>query len=139
MIEWSLVTRSVILVISIARRSRRTAVLLSVSCGPVFWAGHSWLWWSIKRVSVLIVGSQSASTVDWCVYSFSGGAGVIWRVQLRLTRSVLPTRLVVSCIGSGEASLVAHRLAWGRSGDSDLVVAAIVVSSVVWLRSQQVE
>ena len=45
----------------------------------------------------------------------------------------------MSFIGSGEASLVAHRLARGRSGDSDLVVAAIFVSSVDWLRSQQVE
>ena len=32
-----------------------------------------------------------------------------------------------------------HQLARGRSVDSDLVVAAIVVLSVVWLRSQQVE
>jgi len=37
-------------------------------------------------------------------------------------------------IGSGEASLVAQRLA-----DSDLVVAAIIVSCAVWLHSQQVE
>ena len=74
-------TRGVILVVSIARRSRRTAVLFSVNSGPVFWAGHSWLRWSVKRVGVVIVGSQSASTVDWCVYSYSGGGGVIWRVD----------------------------------------------------------
>ena len=62
-----MVTHGVILVVSIALGSKRTAVLLSVSCGPVLWAGHSWLWWSVKRVGVLIVGSQSASTVDWYV------------------------------------------------------------------------
>jgi len=41
--------------------------------------------------------------------------------------------------GSGEASLVVHQLARGRSVDSDLVVAAIVVSCAVWLRLQPVE
>jgi len=59
--------------------------------------------------------------------------------QLRLAHGVLPARLVVSCIGSGEASLVAHRLARGRSVDSDIVVAAIAVSCAVWLRLQPVE
>jgi len=65
------------------------------------------------------------------VYSHSGGGGV---TQLRLAHGVLPARLVVSCIGSVEASLVAHRLTRGRSVDSDIVVAATVVSCAVWLR-----